>query len=1166
MSETVINSKGYWNERFGDDWEDLGGREQSRFFGAVALQMLPAWLVQASNRQQLSWCDWGCALGDGTNEIAQGMPGTTFTGVDFSAVAIADAAERFPGQQFISEDWLAPGATPAVNRFDVLFSSNTLEHFHTPWDVLATIAPQARHCIVLMLPYRERHRIEEHHASFMPDNIPQQIGGKVLVHAQVRDTRHDHPCFWPGEQIMLVWADPAWLAAEGLHLSDLMLDQEPGSPLESLSTSAVALAHALSNGLATVRSHVPADPSQVAMLDQIRTDLDRWQMIRDATAGSTGPAWSEDQQARDRRDAELLGQALAALAPLLTGSALLDRLHVAVEDLSSRQDALHQATLSESERRERDQDRQQKSLAEIDIVRRQAEQALAEADAIRQQAAESRAQADHSLGTTLRLGEEIVALLGPSVGSHLDAISGKADASQDVQLQRLRMRLLAMDQELNKVYSSTSWRVTTPIRVVRRLLSSPKQELRNLLGRAPRPVQGAARFGLRTLRTGRVDPSDKARLIELMWPSPQVNVTDPLAAVDYSHLPPLAALDEQGTDVFIWSVIDWNFRTQRPQHLAMALAAKGHRVFYVSNNFVDAGQPGFKVDALDDSGRLFQIHLNLSGAPQIYHAMPDQDQVAAITASLASLLGWTRSIRCMSFVQHPYWLEPAQSLPNAKLVYDCMDHHGGFEDNAEGILGGERSLIQQADLLVVTSQWLHDELSPQAKNIAMVRNATEYAHFCTRPQKVFSDAKGRRIIGYYGAIAEWFDVELLRRIALDNPEALVLMIGRDTANVSSQVGDIANIRFVGEVPYAELPYWLHAFDVCLLPFKVIPLTLATNPVKVYEYLSAGKAVVSVDLPELSQFEGLVRLADDHDGFLAEVKQALAEDRDDPSLREPRQAFASRQTWQHRAETLDQALSSIDEPLISIVVLTYNNLDYTRQCLHSLETYTDYDNVEVIVVDNASSDESPAFLAAWAEAGPRRRFIANDANLGFSAGNNVGLRVAKGEYLVMLNNDTYVTPGWLRTLRNQIRRHPQAGLVGPVTNNIGNEAKIDIAYDTMEEMVERAGVYTRAHAGQSFPVQTSAFFCVMISRQAYELVGGLDEQFGVGFFEDDDYCRRLEQNGLQRLCVEDAFVHHQLSASFNKLKAEVKQKLFEQNKALYEAKWGPWTPHGYRARR
>ncbi|MEK0267045.1 class I SAM-dependent methyltransferase [Stenotrophomonas rhizophila] len=136
MSETVINSKGYWNERFGDDWEDLGGREQSRFFGAVALQMMPAWLVQASNRQQLSWCDWGCALGDGTNEIAQGMPGTTFTGVDFSAVAIADAAERFPGQQFISEDWLAPGATPAVNRFDVLFSSNTLEHFHTPWDVL----------------------------------------------------------------------------------------------------------------------------------------------------------------------------------------------------------------------------------------------------------------------------------------------------------------------------------------------------------------------------------------------------------------------------------------------------------------------------------------------------------------------------------------------------------------------------------------------------------------------------------------------------------------------------------------------------------------------------------------------------------------------------------------------------------------------------------------------------------------------------------------------------------------------------------------------------------------------------------------------------------------------------------------------------------------------
>lgn len=1156
MSDVIVNSKGYWNDRFGDDWESLGGREQSRFFGALALQMLPAWLVAASSRDQLTWCDWGCALGDGTQEIAQGIPGAVFTGVDFSKVAIDDARQRFPGVTFLSEDWLGADHGSAGRTYDVLFSSNTLEHFHEPWKVLDTIASQARHCIVLMLPYRERQRIEEHYVSFMPGNIPQQVDGKVLVHASVRDTRNDNPCFWPGEQVLLVWADPAWLRTQRLSLQDLQIGPEPPSPLRAQLVVAQELALQLNDGLGTLRSHVPAQPQQVAMLDQLRADLDRWALVRGATSAATGPAWSHEQAARDLRDAAVLEQALQAIQPLLVGSALLDRLQDAHDDLNAARDALqqqldHGTRLLAEERRELD--------GKLD----QRREMLISAEAMMRQAAESRAQADHSLGTTLRLGEEIVSLLGAPVGAALDAAAGKVEGqSVEIQLQRLRLRLLAMDQELNEVYRSRSWRVTRPIRVIRRLLSNPMQELRSLGRRAPRKVQSAARFGIRTLRNGRLDPSDKARLTEMLSPSPNVLVADPLAEVDYSHLPRLAPFDDASADVFIWSVIDWNFRVQRPQHLAMALAAKGHRVFYISNNFVDSAGPGFKVDALDDSGRLFQVNLNLAGVPQIYHAMPNSEQVESIKSSLSALLGWTRSTRCMSFVQHPYWLTPAQCLPNSKLVYDCMDHHGGFEDNAVDILEGERELIERADLLVVTSQWLHDELSPRARNIAMVRNATEYDHFCTPPAKVFSDGKGRKIIGYYGAIAEWFDVELLRRVALDNPDALILMIGRDTANVAAQLQGLDNVRFVGEVPYAELPYWLHAFDVCLLPFKIIPLTLATNPVKVYEYLSAGKAVVSVDLPELSQFEGLVRLAADHDEYLAQVRLALAEAAENGELG-ARQAFASKQTWLHRAATLDSALASIDEPLISIVVLTYNNLDFTKQCLHSLEVHTDYDNVEIIVVDNASSDDTPAYLTEWAKGASNRRFIANASNLGFSAGNNVGLEIAKGEYLVVLNNDTYVTPGWLRTLRNQLRRHPRAGLVGPVTNNIGNEARIQINYDSMEQMVEYAGRYTRAHAGQSFEIATSAFFCVMISRDAYTKVGGLDEQFGVGFFEDDDYCRRLEQEGLVRLCAEDVFVHHHLSASFNKLKAEAKQALFEKNKALYEAKWGAWVPHGYR---
>ena len=733
-----------------------------------------------------------------------------------------------------------------------------------------------------------------------------------------------------------------------------------------------------------------------------------------------------------------------------------------------------------------------------------------------------------------------------------------------------------LEKELDDVYSSTSWVMTRPMRLLKRFVTHPRitmQQLRSeLAGGAKVNGGGGSQGGLlrrslnfarRTARTGRIDPSDRARLRSIAR-NGYTNVVESLGLPGVLARPALSPA-AGSADVFVWCVIDWHFRMQRPQHLAAAMAGKGHRVFYISNNFADSGTPGFSVEALDATGRLFQVNLNLKGSPQIYTDLASPEQVMAIRASLIELLAWTGTTRSISLVQHPYWIEPAQYLPNMQLVYDCMDHHGGFENNASSILDGEERLVQQADLLIVTSQWLLEEMSSRSSSIALIRNATEYEHFATRPQRVFTDSEGRKVIGYYGAIAEWFDVELLREVAIDHAEALVVLVGRDTAGAQARLQDLSNVIFVGEVPYAELPYWLYGFDVCLLPFQVIPLTLATNPVKVYEYLSAGKPVVSVDLPEMAQFPGLVEVADTPEGFSAAVGRVLKDPEAQESLAQLRQNFAANQTWSHRAADLDTALADIPEPRVSVIVLCYNNIEFTQACLESLEKYSDYPNLELIAVDNASSDETPKMLAEWAAAAPNRIHIANSKNLGFSAGNNVGLAAATGDYLVILNNDTYVTPGWVRGLARHLRRNPQAGLVGPVTNNIGNEARVEISYSNMDEMVEVSGRYTRRHAGISFPIRTAAFFCVMITREAYAKVGPMDEAFGVGFFEDDDYCRRMEKEGFGVLCADDVFIHHHLSASFDKLKADAKKRLFDTNRAIYEAKWGAWVPHAYRAR-
>jgi GT2 family glycosyltransferase/glycosyltransferase involved in cell wall biosynthesis len=882
-----------------------------------------------------------------------------------------------------------------------------------------------------------------------------------------------------------------------------------------------ALARALGPRLDAVEDGVARN--QAALVEAISVELRRMQ---DAAAQAMQAAAAREREAEIAR---ALGPRLDAVADGVARNqaALVDAISV---ELRRMQDVASEAA------RQSAVDREAAETARRAVTQADASRARLEAEAVAAQARIAALEAE-----TAETQARLAALVGDAA---------RADA-QFRELSYEAARLREHSTILAQIQASRSWRWTRPFRYALRVLSG-------------RSGPGDAREFQRRLRGLRArlpfarSPADAAGAgIVATMPRAEAGTPPPVT---------LKPAEAGLPDVFVWAVIDWHFRTQRPQHLARALAGRGHRVFYISNNFVDSAQPGFRADPLDASGRLFQVHLNLAGAPPIYFGLPDAAQADAIRASLAELLRWSGTHATTSLVHHPYWSPFARMVPNARVVYDCMDHHAGFENNASAVIRAEHDLLADADLVVVTSSWLEQEVAPRARATALVRNAGDASFFAEVPADVFRDPDGRQVIGYFGAIAEWFDVELVRKIALAHPDKLVLLIGSDTIGASGALAGLRNVRFAGEVPYARLPYWLHGFDVALLPFRVIDLTLATNPVKVYEYLAAGKPVVAVDVPEMAQFDGLVRVARDHADFVAGVTAAL----DAPASAEDiaaRRLFAEGQTWSHRALELDNALATIEEPVVSVIVLTYNNLDFSRNCLFSIEHYSDYPNLEVIVVDNASSDGSPDWLREWAEepsrAGHRRKLILNDANLGFAAGNNVGLREATGEYLVLLNNDTYVTRGWARSLCAHLRRDPALGIVGPVTNNIGNEAKLDLAYDDIVQMHHVAGEYTRAHPGGEIALRTAAFFCVAMPRHVFERVGELDEAFGVGFFEDDDYCRRVELAGWRVACAEDVFVHHHLSASFDQLKAEAKKKLFDANKAIYEAKWGAWQPHEYR---
>lgn len=669
-----------------------------------------------------------------------------------------------------------------------------------------------------------------------------------------------------------------------------------------------------------------------------------------------------------------------------------------------------------------------------------------------------------------------------------------------------------------------------------------------------------ARFQHRLLRSPRLLNWRQQALALASLPLPQA--TPPAQGSRLEPSTPTAVFGTRlagASDVFVFPVINWDFRIQRPQHMAMGMARKGARVFYFTVDFARGPNSGYEVVA-EPEPNVYVVRLTLDVEPPVvYTSLPTPAIRDVFARALDVLREDAQCGQLVSIVDLPFWRCIAQSLPGNTLVYDCMDYHAGFGTNGEAMLQEEDALISEADLVITTSQRLHDLIAETRPNV-LIRNGAEVAFFASKPERLM--ARGERpVIGYFGAISEWFDIGLVVSVAKALPDCDFVFVGSTFGCDVRAAEKLPNVRFLGEKPYAELPAFLHAFDVCLIPFLITELTRCTNPVKVYEYLAAGKPVVATPLPELEAIEAPVHIAADAPAFVTAICQGLAEQADQ-ALSANRAAWAQANDWQSRTEALQAALMPL-WPKASVIVLTYNNLEFTKACLWSLEQFTDYPNWELVIVDNNSSDGTQDFLRDYAARHGHVRLVLNAENQGFAAGNNRGLEVAGGDYLVLLNNDTFVTRGWLHDLVRHLSCNPRLGLVGPVTNNIGNEAKLDIEYADMGEMARRARDYTRRHPRELLPVRVVAFFCVALPTRVYREVGGLDEAFGIGFFEDDDYCNRVRAAGYEVAIADDVFVHHHLSASFNALAAERKRQLFETNKAIYEAKWGAWIPHRYR---
>ena len=258
------------------------------------------------------------------------------------------------------------------------------------------------------------------------------------------------------------------------------------------------------------------------------------------------------------------------------------------------------------------------------------------------------------------------------------------------------------------------------------------------------------------------------------------------------------------------------------------------------------------------------------------------------------------------------------------------------------------------------------------------------------------------------------------------------------------------------------------------------------------------------------------------------------------------------------------MENILQKKTSIIILSCNTCDYTQLCIESIRQHTRAGSYELIVIENGSSDGS----VEWLKQQKDIRLLCNTENMGFPKGCNQGLRLAKGDDLLLLNSDTMVTPNWLDNLRTALYSRDNVGAVSCVTNRCSNLQQIPVPYDDAAEAEDFAARYNKSDSAKWQEWLTLVGFCFLLKREVYAVTGGLDERFSPGNFEDDDLSLRIRQDGYSLLLCRDTFIHHFGSASFlaaltpeqRGVKQEKWRILMQHNQEIFLKKWGFTTPY------
>lgn len=923
----AVNSLQYWEQRFSENWGDAGGPAQTRFFGAIALSLLPSRIREDIDRHCKTLVDIGCAEGEAAAMLKAAFPSLQVSGFDFSEQAIETARSRHPEVEFH-----ALPLDDITERYDVVMCSNVLEHFTEPRVMLERLARIAKRHLLILVPGWETERHPEHEVTFRLRDFPRVVEGLHLAHVAAVNCNRIDPEQWPGYQLLLLYCDAKVIEALGTTAGDLMsmahladLSVQDLADLEGKDADLQRLCelsarqHTVGSRLKIILKRLEAiGERQEAIGYNSRHELlgafsalqgeivQRFEGIPQAH-----PEPSLDELTFLRREYALsLERAVnatrerdAAVSEAASARLTLSDMEAQLKQKGEELEHLRAA----GEQREQEISELKRVTMENKLQQRLLEQGIEERERAMVQIATEQEYKDariNGLEAGLAQLQTQLSLLNRALQQTIEKSAWreihdtamldawrKYAAALDEDRGRLANQALAMQQQVRDLRASTSWKLGAPLRWVSH----------KLMGRAPAPSLTALE-GPRSVALScppLPSASDWPSKPELIRSSPVANESEPRDLLWSEFEQQVLAKRELYRGIFVQEVvIDWNVPLyQRPQHIAAAMGRIGYLVIYRTVNWTNDNVQGCR-----------------EVAPNVW--LTNCVEVDNLTKA-------ARSLYSTAYADDPVNLQrrPADNL----LTYEYIDHidpqiSGDTENIARLLRLKDWAFQGGAHLIIASARVLEAEAIAAAgpDRVVLVPNGVDTRHYrdpthsrTPLPETLLEFRKRySSIVGYFGAIAPWLWYDAIAELVASRPDIGFVFIGPDYYGGTERLPRGDNVLYLGTVDYRVLPAYARLFDVCFIPFEPGEIARTTSPLKLFEYFALEKpVVVTADMVECVAHSEVFC-----GGSVAELASAIDAAlavKDCAQHRARLRQLADENDWDRRAETLAHAIERLN---------------------------------------------------------------------------------------------------------------------------------------------------------------------------------------------------------------------------------------------------------------